>query len=167
MLIKSEYNATASFLYAAKWAHLRNPKYYDFENLGGDCTNFVSQCVFAGAQVMNYTPIYGWYYTSLNSRTASWSGVEYFYNFMTQNRGEGPVMHEVDVSEIRIGDVVQLGDSTGRFYHAALVVATGLFPTANNISVAAHTYDTFMCKLNAYEYDVARFLHVDGVNITI
>ena len=42
--IKAEVN------YARKWAFSRNPAYYDFENIGGDCTNFVSQCLYADAR---------------------------------------------------------------------------------------------------------------------
>ena len=31
--------------YALTWALDRNPKFYDFSSLGGDCTNFISQCI--------------------------------------------------------------------------------------------------------------------------
>ena len=48
--------------YARRWAFGRNPDYYDFSRLGGDCTNYASQVLFAGAGVMNFTPTYGWYY---------------------------------------------------------------------------------------------------------
>ena len=36
------YNRTAAVNYARKWALGRNPAYYDFEEIGGDCTNFAS-----------------------------------------------------------------------------------------------------------------------------
>ena len=51
-----EYNRANAVAYAKKWAYGRNPKYYDFSDLGGDCTNFASQCIYAGSGVMNYTP---------------------------------------------------------------------------------------------------------------
>ena len=60
-----------------------------FNGLGGDCTNFASQCIFAGSGVMNYTPVTGWYYISANNRTASWTGVEHLYNFLVGNKGLG------------------------------------------------------------------------------
>ena len=56
------YDRKAAVEYARKWAYGRNPAYYDFSRLGGDCTNFASQCVYAGSDVMNYTPVLGWYY---------------------------------------------------------------------------------------------------------
>ena len=38
------YNRTAAVDYARKWALKRNPAYYNFDSVGGDCTNFASQC---------------------------------------------------------------------------------------------------------------------------
>lgn len=40
-----EYDRQAAFEYAKNWAFRRNPRYYNFEKIGGDCTNFASQCI--------------------------------------------------------------------------------------------------------------------------
>ena len=119
MIIKA-YDRRAAAEYAKKWAFKRNPNYYNFDNLGGDCTNFASQCVFAGSGVMNYTPTFGWYYKSANNRTASWTGVEYFYAFLTGNAqgigdGAGPFAEEVTADKIEVGDIIQLGRANGDF----------------------------------------------------
>ena len=71
-----------------KWAE--TPDIVDFEHYGGDCTNFASQCIYAGSKVMNYTPVTGWYYNSSSDRTASWTGVTYLYNFLVGNKSVGP-----------------------------------------------------------------------------
>ena len=42
------YDRRAAVLYAHRWAYGRNPAFYDYEHLGGDCTNFASQCIYAG-----------------------------------------------------------------------------------------------------------------------
>lgn len=84
-----KYNRSAAVTYAKKWALSRNPRYYNFDGLGGDCTNFASQCVFAGSGVMNYTKDVGWYYNSPADRAAAWSGVRYLHTFLTTNRGVG------------------------------------------------------------------------------
>ena len=49
-LIKNSilYDPSKAVAYAKKWAYYRNPDYYDYSNLGGDCANFVSQCLIAG-----------------------------------------------------------------------------------------------------------------------
>jgi len=39
------YNRNKAIEYAHKWSHGRNPVYYDFDNIGSDCTNFISQCL--------------------------------------------------------------------------------------------------------------------------
>ena len=47
------YDREAAVAYARRFALSRNPAYYDFSDLGGDCTNFASQCIYAGAGIMN------------------------------------------------------------------------------------------------------------------
>ena len=42
------YNRQLAAKYAMDWAESRNPQYKDYEKWGGDCTNFVSQCLHAG-----------------------------------------------------------------------------------------------------------------------
>lgn len=152
-----DYNRTAAVAYARRWALSRNPAYYDFEEIGGDCTNFASQCLYAGAGVMNFTPVMGWYYRSSSDRTASWSGVEYLYNFLVGNQSVGPYAHVALQREVQPGDIVQLGRD-GDFYHSPVI--TAVTPT---ILVAAHTFDALDRPLASYQYETARFLHVDGV----
>jgi len=103
------YNREAALAYAKKWAFKRNPQFYDFSKLGGDCTNFASQCVYAGSGVMNYTRDLGWYYIDPNNKAPAWTGVDYFYNFMTREEATvGPVAEVTGIRQILPGDVVQL-----------------------------------------------------------
>ena len=152
------YNRNVAVAYARRWALDRNPAYYNVDKLGGDCTNFTSQSIYAGARVMNFTPVMGWYYRSSYDRTASWSGVEYLYNFLVNNRSVGPYGHRVSQAEVLPGDIVQFGTSAGDFYHSPVITAV-----TPEILVAAHTYDALDRPLSTYEYDVARFIHIDGV----
>ena len=62
------YNRERAVAYAHRWAFSRNPAYYNFDAIGGDCTNFVSQGLFAGSGRMHYRKVYGWYYNDLNER---------------------------------------------------------------------------------------------------
>ena len=62
------YRREAAEAYARYWAYGRNPDFYDYEAIGGDCTNFASQCIYAGTGVMNFTPTYGWYYISADDK---------------------------------------------------------------------------------------------------
>lgn len=153
------YDRNAAYEYAKKWAFKRNPKFYDFSGIGGDCTNFASQCIYAGAGIMNYTPVFGWYYISANDRTASWTGVQYLYNFLVGNEGEGPFAEEVSLDKLEVGDIVQLGTETNDFYHSPVVVGF----SRGKILVAAHSYDAFNKPLSSYNFQKARGIHILGV----
>ena len=152
------YDRAAAVAYAERWALLRNPAYLNFDGLGGDCTNFVSQCLFAGCGVMNWMPTTGWYYVSGNNRTASWTGVVFLYDFLISNRSAGPYAREVSRGELQPGDVVQLGHPGRRYTHAALVVAA----RAGELYVAAHTDDAWMRPLSDYRQQNRRYLRIEG-----
>ena len=152
------YDREAAVAYARKWAYGRNPAFYDYSEIGGDCTNYASQCIYAGAKLMNFTPVYGWFYRSANDRTASWTGVEYLYNFLVSNDGAGPFARAVPLAELQRGDVVQLGRQTD-FYHTPVVVGF----SGGEILVAAHSYDVYGKRLSSYNAAVIRGLHIEGV----
>ena len=153
-----KYNRQAAVEYARRWALGRNPLFYDFSDIGGDCTNFASQCIYAGTGIMNFTPELGWFYKSADDRTPSWTGVEFLYDFLVNNRSVGPFGYLVSEDEVQPGDIVQLGRSNGDFYHTPVIIATH-----PEILVAAHTYDVLNKPLSSYNFDVARFIHIDGV----
>ena len=73
MRFLQDYDRKAAVLYAHAWAYGRNPAFYDYEQVGGDCTNFASQCIFAGCGIMNFTPTYGWYYITANQKAPAWT----------------------------------------------------------------------------------------------
>lgn len=156
-----EYNRKAAVEYAKKWAYGRNPAYYNFDRLGGDCTNYVSQCLFAGGAIMNFRPVTGWYYRSANDRTAAWTGVEYLFKFLTENEGAGPVAEEIPVSQLQLGDLVQLGRGDGVFYHTPIVVG---FEGGQPL-VAAHTYNIYNKPLYEYYFERIRGIHIYGIHI--
>jgi hypothetical protein len=152
-----QYDRKKALEYAKKWAKGRNPDYYDFEKLGGDCTNFISQCLFAGFGTMNYYK-YGWYYKSLNSRSASWAGVEFLYRFLANNRGPGPKGKSADIKELVPGDIIQLNLNGVSFSHSLIVLQTN--GTPQGTFVATHSYDTYGKRLSEYVYINARFIKI-------
>lgn len=161
MLRQIDYDRSAAVMYAQRWAMSRNPEYYSFSQIGGDCTNFASQCVFAGCGVMNYTPIYGWYYINANDRSPSWTGVEYFFNFMVNNMSQGPFAEQIAVREALPGDVLQLGDKNGRFYHSLVVLANN----GREIYIAANDNDALYRPLSSYNYRYVRCIHLLGAMV--
>ena len=154
------YDREAAVAYAEKWAYGRNPKYYDFSDLGGDCTNFASQALYAGYGEMNYRPTFGWYYKDANDKSPSWTGVNELYSFLISNRGAGPKAAETDMNGIENGDLIQLDfDGDERFDHTPIVIDTGE-RTPETILVAAHSNDAYLRPLSTYDYKNIRFLHI-------
>lgn len=163
------YVAAKAIAYAERWAFDRNPLFSNYTGVGGDCTNFVSQCILAGCCIMNFTPDFGWYYISDNDRAPAWTGVEYFYDFMTGasdftavNGGIGPYGRTVPRASVRAGDVVQLSNELGDFYHTLFVYRTD----GDEIFVAAHSDDALDRPLSTYNYVSDRFIRILGSRAT-
>ena len=170
MIVYKEYNRARAVEYARRWALDRNPLFINFAGRGGDCTNFVSQCIYAGTCQMNFTIDFGWYYITSADRAPAWSSVEYFYDFMTgapafstRNGGIGPYGIEVDSTGAIEGDVVQLADETGDFYHTLII--SGF--SGGQTLVCAHTNDALDKPLSSYNFASLRYIHIEGVRIEI
>ena len=168
MLATMPYVREAALAYAARWALARNPLFYNFTEVGGDCTNFVSQSILAGSCVMNMTPTFGWYYRSVEDRAPAFTGVEAFWDFFTgefarENGGVGPFGKAVGEREVLLGDVVQLGREDGTFYHTLLVTGR----RDGELLVSAHTRDVRDRPLSSYSAALMRFLHVEGVRFEV
>ena len=170
MLVQIPYNRSYAVEYARKWALSRNPLFFDFTGQGGNCTNFVSQCLLAGSGVMDLTPTFGWYYRSVDDRAPAWSGVEQLYDFLTGSgdfidmEAQGPFGFAVDSREqIEIGDIVQLANSSGDFYHTLIISEI----TDGDILVCAQSDNALDRPLSSYRYSGLRILHISGVAIDI
>lgn len=154
------YNRYKALVYADRWALNRNPEYFDYSDIGGDCTNFCSQVLHAGGCVMNYSEG-GWFYKDGNDRTHSWTGVNFLYDFLISDKEIGPIAKEVGVGGIRIGDIIQLSFQKGNvFDHSLLVVECGNPPAVANIKVSTHTDDQSHYSLTNYTWTKIRYLHI-------
>ena len=163
MLVTKPYIRENAVAYARKYAFSQNPLFPNFAGIGGNCTNFVSQAIYAGGCVMNYTPTFGWYYISLEERSPSWAGVEYFYNFIIENAGIGPFGRVATSDELEIGDVIQLGNNTDGFYHTLIIVGFD----GEDPLIAAQTNDAYRRPLSTYDYDFLRYIKILGVRFEV
>ncbi|MBS3995412.1 MAG: amidase domain-containing protein [Alkaliphilus sp.] len=157
------YDRENAVAYANKWALLRNPRYADFQEMGGDCTNYASQVIHAGGCPMNYQK-YGWYYNNLNDRAPAWTSVKYLYEFLVNNKSKGPVAVETDINGIQSGDIIQLNFGwDDRFDHSPVVI--DILPgerTLDKILIAAHTIDRLRYPVSNYNFKRIRFLKIKG-----
>lgn len=151
-LMSTGYNGDDAADYALEYAYLRNPEYDSFTS---DCTNFVSQCIYAGGIDMDFpsnvpsgindTTSY-WYseFAGYNidvptyNISTSFINVEDLYDYLTDESlvtvisGSG-----IDViqDEAEIGDIVQLKYGSGRYSHS--IIITG--GTRGNYKYSAHS----------------------------
>ena len=156
-----KYNRQKAIEYAKNWAFKRNPIYYNFDSVGGDCTNFISQCLYAGSGIMNYKKLYGWYYNNANDKSPSWTGVEFLYNFLINNKDVGPFGENSE--KIEIGDIAQLSFDGLTFTHSLIIVKL----EKDKIFTASHTLDSYEKDINSYMYKKIRYIHIKGVKKNI
>jgi len=158
-----KYNKNKALQYARIWALDRNPKYYNYDEVGGDCTSFISQVIYAGSGIMNYN-LNGWYYKNGNDKSPSWSGVEYLHKFLLNNKSIGPYGREIDIEEIEEGDVVQLSFDGYKYHHTLVVVdIVNNIKSYSNILIAAHTEDSYNRRISSYTFKKIRFIKIEGV----
>ena len=156
------YNREEALAYAKKWAFGRNPIYYNFDPVGGDCTSFISQCLYAGSKVMNYSQ-YGWYYKSGYDKSPSWSGVEYLYNFLVNNKGSGPYAREENLNNLELADIIQLSFDGIRYMHSLIITKIEIIDNRKHIFIASHTDDSYNRDIETYGYTKARGIRIEGV----
>lgn len=161
-----KYDRYSALKYARRFAFDRNPNFYDFENIGGNCTNYASQVLLAGGCPMNYKRWTGWFYGNVDYRAPAWTGVEYLYDFLVGNKERGPIARECTIEELEVGDLIQLnfGDDN-TFDHTPVVVRIEYPINLNNIFIAANTRDRFDYRLSNYYYTDIRYIHIEGYKL--
>lgn len=144
-----EYDRIGATQYARGWALSRNPKFQDYEEWGGNCTNYISQCVNAGGIPMDP---YGdnvmkeWYWYSDKKRTPSWTAAQPFFEYFTRNNNDntnnfGVYATESNYEEMELGDIVQL-IKDGKAYHTMII--TGILFDGDEVYdylISQNTYD--------------------------
>ena len=141
------YNRLSAITYAQKYALSPNPNYYHFGGIGGDCTNFISQCLFAGGFKMQYSQN-GWYYKSSYDRSPSWTSVTALQNFLLNNKKNGPQGKFTTLDNVELGDIIQLKQNAYRFNHTLIITKI----ENGEIYVCAHSNDALNRRLSSYNY---------------
>jgi hypothetical protein len=164
------YDREAAVRYADTWgmwqsdpALHRNPAYYRFDDLGGDCVNYASQVLYAGAPQMDDSGEYQWYYAGFEERSFSWTYVESLYDYLVSNTWTGPSGRRVSQWGIRPGDLIQLHD--GYWWHHVLVAVEFDRSRAgqlNAVLINGHSADRYRYPLSFYSGMQQRYVHVTG-----
>ena len=154
----SGYNIAAAVNYSNTYWSNYNPAYYNYTSLGGDCANFVSQCLHAGGMPMHYGAAYSstcWFYTTSSNRSGSWTGAkESWYYWMTY-RGYGIV--SPNNSQVWAGCPVYVDwTNDGVIDHAYFCIGRNSSGTA---IINSHTENQYHIKWN-YGYSYSKYYTV-------
>ena len=135
-----EYDRISAMEYARRWALSRNPRFKDYENWGGNCTNYISQCINAGKIPMDNRGnniMKQWYWYEDNKRTPSWTSSQLFFEYCINNNKEdtenfGIYAVETSYDKLELGDIVQLVENN-KAYHTMII--TNILLNNNEIYV--------------------------------
>lgn len=123
------YSRAKAVNYAVKYAQSPNPSYKYFlvqGDNGGDCTNFISQCLRAGGAPMVFSGKNRWWYTSKNW-SVSWAVAGSLYWYLKTNATKnlyGVRGMQVDsVSMLEPGDLIFYENRKGRIQHSAMITS--------------------------------------------
>lgn len=164
------YNPSLAIAYAQKYAFTYNPKYPDYSDVepGGDCANFISQCIHAGGlpmtgsnanDVTNSWFCYSDYIWAINDISRTWRGAYYFYIYWSLHARSSqvflndallnPILKKELLAFASPGDVINLIHSNNTVYHTLLIMEV----TNEDIFCAAHTNNTDGTPLTKYNPD--------------
>ncbi|MGZ9587150.1 amidase domain-containing protein [Paenibacillus marinisediminis] len=161
------YRRNKAVEYAEQWWNESNPRFLAFEV---DCTNYVSQCLFAGGAPMNYTGKreMGWWFKGMVNGREAWSfswAVSNGLNRYLDNSTSGLRAERVDEpKELQLGDIIQYDwDGNGNFQHSTIVTAFDMkgMPLVNaHTNNSRHRYWDYQDSYAWTEATTYRFFHI-------
>lgn len=159
----SSYSYSDAVDYAKEYFYPYNSAYPDWSSYGGDCANFISQCLYAGGKSMKGTPgtstaaqnWSNWFSTGSSCDTknvsSTWRGANAFKDYWQRNASGYDTFSSVGADSYSFGftgDAISLLNSNGSAYHTLMIVG---YDSANrDFIVAAHTSDTATAHLSDY-----------------
>ena len=169
----SAYNGAAAAAYADTYWQNYNPAFPSFAKRGGDCTNFVSQALYAGGIAMRTQPPYsgdaawymlpkthhGWSYALswINAQQQSIFALQHLPGVTQVASYYGAAPGQTVAANASQGDIVLYDFNNDQIYdHEAIITASdGLNPdgTANWDLVDAHSNDRYHAYWTLAQYN--------------
>lgn len=131
------YNRVAAANYAINHWNSPNSLWCDYTTTGGDCTNFVSQCLLAGGWTQKtgsgYCQNDAWFHkgagycwnsSTVKNYSCSWTQAKDLYRYLNFVPNANVIWLGNTCVVPRIGDILQFKGNNGEIVHSAIVVAT-------------------------------------------
>ncbi len=158
-----EYSVESAVNYANRYYENYNPAYPDWTAYGGDCANFISQCLHAGGIEMHGIPgtvrsatnFTNWF-SAGNKRdilrvSSTWRGADAFRNYWQAHAKVYQKFAVVGPEAYKFGhkgDFISLLNANGTAYHTLLIV--GYADAPQDFIIATHTFNTNSKRLSEY-----------------
>jgi hypothetical protein len=179
---QNDYDREAALAYAMKWVDpvevVRNDSLYGvYDSYGGNCNNFISQCLVAGDIPMDIEgdlyEQWKWYgenvdaYEEAYGRSPSFTGVNEFYSYASDNSGFGLVaIVDDNLYSGQAGDILQYGYDDN-WMHSVIVTDVVEDDDGNTIDylINSNTTDRINYPASAYGYAQMRIIKIVGWNV--
>ena len=169
------YDRDAAIAYAMKWVGVRNAEWEDYGRYGGNCQNYVSQCLLAGGIPMDPygESLWKWYSDfpdnrpGASGRSASWSAVESFREYAETNTGFGLAAEAgAPFYSGEVGDVLEIGTADNPLRHSVIISKVIKDKDGNTIDylVCSNTSDLRNFPVSAYFYSSQSLVKILGWN---
>lgn len=170
----TDYNRIDAVNYSYQFCNSRNPKWFNYDTTGGNCQNYVSQCLYAGGIDMDCYGEDQWKQYGFENdveidlsqkptgRTASWIQVLYFNSYARNNTGFGLVAEELDnCYYAEPGDVIQVGYKDSKNMEHSTIVSKVI---DQHILVNSNSLDMKDFPIEAYTYPYRVLIKIIGSN---
>jgi hypothetical protein len=163
----NRYNRVAAANYSIKYALVPNNEYKYYKSIdegGGDCTNFVSQCLKAGGAPRDYNKYRPWWYDMKSGKASiCWAVAHSLYWYLKTNQNTSRIKgREVDdIRELEIGDLIFYENYNNVIFHSAIVTSFVEIYGNREPRISQHTFN----QLNetykkSYDYKKAHFIKI-------
>ena len=170
MMRQNRYSRLNAVNYALTYAINPNPLYRFFPEIGdggGDCSNFISQCLYAGGAPFDYGSNAPWWYNkkgTLNVNDDTWSvswAVAHSLYWTLKIRGDKNLngvkgIEVTNINMLELGDIIQYENYRGIIYHSAIITS---FDYAGQNKLPRITQHTFNAANISYIKPAAKKMH--------
>ncbi|WKY46844.1 amidase domain-containing protein [Eubacteriaceae bacterium ES3] len=178
---ENDYDREAAVKYALKWVDpievVRNDSIYGvYDTYGGNCNNYISQCLFAGGIPMDTDgdlyEQWKWYGENVDAyqedygRSPSFTGVNEFYSYASYNSGYGLVaVVDDNLFSGQEGDILQYGYEDN-WMHSVIVTNVVEDDSGDIVDylINSNTTDRINYPASAYGYPQMRIIKIVGWN---
>ncbi|WP_071459001.1 amidase domain-containing protein [Bacillus massilinigeriensis] len=119
---RQKYNRLKAVQYAERWWNENNPAFFSF---GDDCTNYISQCLYAGGAPMHGYPKRGdgWWMKN-NDWSYSWTVANALRIYLSRPKFGLKTKEMESAEQLLLGDIICYDfNGDGRYDHTTIVTA--------------------------------------------